>query len=648
MSISGNEIRRKYIDFMVKNGHVAIPSAALVPDNDPTTLFTGSGMQPMVPYLLGETHPMGTRITDSQKCFRADDIEEVGDNRHTTFFEMLGNWSFGDYTKADQINWMFEFLVDELGLNPNNLYISAFGGDAENGLPRDTEAPELWKALFEAKNIVAGVADIGTEANGYERGMKAGERIFYYEAKKNWWSRAGTPEKMPIGEPGGPDSEMFYDFGTPHDTKWGEHCHPNCDCGRFMEIGNNVFMEYVKTGENEFTELKSKNIDFGGGLERIAAAANNEADVFKTDLLWNVITQIQNLSGKLYPDYEEAFRVVTDHIRGAVFMIGDGIMPGNSEQGYFVRRLLRRAVRYADILEIPSGELQNLAESVIETFGAHYTNLVAQKEQIKHAIALEEEQFRKTLEHGLKQFNKISLQVHLTSTEVDGKKVIDKSVVPVTKQAISAQNAFDLFTTYGFPIELTEEIATEKGLIVDKSGFEKLMKEHREKSRASAEHKFKGGLADHSDKVVQYHTSTHLLLAGLRKYVGTHVHQAGSNITGERLRFDFTSPEKMTLEQITQVENFVNAAIKTGGDVTIDFMPKAMAEADETVEGSFWDRYPDEVKVYTVTGHDGTVFSRELCGGPHVEKLEDIKGTFKITKEESSAAGVRRVKAVLD
>ena len=649
MSISGNEIRQKYIDFMVKNGHVAIPSAALVPDNDPTTLFTGSGMQPMVPYLLGETHPMGTRITDSQKCFRADDIEEVGDNRHTTFFEMLGNWSFGDYTKADQINWMFEFLIDELGLDPKNLYISAFGGDEKNGLPRDEEAPEIWKTLFATKNIEVGIADIGTEAHGYERGMKTGERIFYYEAKKNWWSRAGTPEKMPIGEPGGPDSEMFYDFGTEHDPKWGEHCHPNCDCGRFMEIGNNVFMEYVKTDTNEFTELKSKNIDFGGGLERIAAAANNEADVFKTDLLWNVITQITALSGKLYPDHEEAFRVVTDHIRGAVFMIGDGIMPGNTEQGYFVRRLLRRAVRYADVLGIPAGELQNLAESVIGTFGAHYTNLVAQKEQIKHAIALEEEQFRKTLENGLKQFNKIELKLTINTKELVGGETISSSrQIPVEIGSISAQNAFELFTTYGFPIELTLEIAKEKGLTVDVAGFETLMVEHREKSRAGAEHKFKGGLADHSEKVVQYHTATHLMLAGLRKYVGTHVHQAGSNITGERLRFDFTNPEKVSDEQIKQIEDFVNAAIKTGGDVTIDFMPKAQAEADETVEGSFWDRYPEEVKVYTVTGRDGSVFSRELCGGPHVEKLEDIIGTFKITKEESSSAGVRRIKATLE
>lgn len=648
MPQSGNDIRQKYLDFMAARGHVVVPSAAIVPENDPTTLFTGSGMQPMVPYLLGEIHPMGTRIVDSQKCFRAEDIDEVGDNRHTTFFEMLGNWSFGDYTKEDQIKWMFEFLIDDLTLDPNNLYISVFGGDEQNGLPRDTVAPLIWQALFAEKGIEAVVADIGSEAAGYERGMEVGERIFYYEAKKNWWSRAGVPEKMPIGEPGGPDTEMFYDFGTKHDPKWGTHCHPNCDCGRFMEIGNNVFMEYQKTGERTFTELKSKNIDFGGGLERIAAAVNGEADVFKVDLLYGVVKQLEKLTNKKYIDHEVAFRVVTDHIRGAVFMIGDGVLPGNSEQGYFVRRLLRRAVRYADVLGLPAGELKNLAESVITMYESHYTSLTNQKDAIKHAIALEEEQFRKTLENGLKQFNKISLQVHVTSKEVDGKRVIDESVPTVTKKAINAQNAFDLFTTFGFPIELTEEIAAEKGLVVDKQGFDVLMAAHKAKSRAGAEHKFKGGLADHSEKVVQYHTTTHLLLAGLRKYVGTQVHQAGSNITGERLRFDFTTPEKMTGEQIKHVEEFVNLAIKTGGDVTIDYMPKDQAEADETVEGSFWDRYPEEVKVYTVTGRDGTVFSRELCGGPHVEKLEDIKGIFKITKEESSSAGVRRIKAVLE
>ncbi len=649
--MSGNDIRSKYLAFMEKKGHAIVPSSGLVPDNDPTTLFTGSGMQPMLPYLLGEIHPKGTRITDSQRCFRAEDIEEVGDNRHTTFFEMLGNWSFGDYFKKEQIEWMYEFLVTEVGIDPSRLYISVFGGDEANNLPRDTVAPELWKSLFTTAGIDAEVVHIGSEADGYARGMNPGERIFYYEAKKNWWSRAGVPVKMPVGEPGGPDSEMFYDFGTPHDTKHGVHCHPNCDCGRFMEIGNNVFMQYIKTGENEFTELKNKNIDFGGGLERIVAASLHStqgiADVFLTDLFTPTIIQIEKLSQKKYSEHLQAFRIVADHIRGAVFMIGDDIFPSNTEQGYFARRLLRRAVRYADRLGVKAGEFAHLAESVITTYGNHYPYLIEKKATITEAIAREETQFRKTLENGLKQFSKISLQIHLPGTRVDGKIIIDEGQKPTTKKSISAQNAYELFTTYGFPIELTDEIAHEKGLVVDRRGFEKLMLEHRETSRAGAEQKFKGGLADHSERVVQYHTATHLLLTGLRHELGTHVHQAGSNITGERLRFDFTHGDKVERDVLDRVEAFVNNAIRTGGKVTTSMMTKTIAQNDPTIEASFWDRYPDEVKVYTMTGNDGVVFSRELCGGPHVETLEEIPPTFSITKEESSAAGIRRIKAIL-
>ncbi len=625
MSISGNEIRQKYIDFMVKNGHVAIPSAALVPDNDPTTLFTSSGMQPLIPYLMGQEHPSGARLVNSQKCFRADDIDEVGDNRHTTFFEMLGNWSLGDYFKQEQLPFFYTFLVDEVGLDPEKIYVTVFQGDEANGVPRDTEAVEIWQRLFSERGVSAGVGEMGSEEAGGKRGMQDGERIFYYDAAKNWWTRAGKIEKMPVGEIGGPDSEVFYDFGTPHDTKWGDHCHPNCDCGRFLEIGNSVFMQYIKT-ENGFEKLPKQNVDFGGGLERIAAAANADGDVFKIDLLNCVVTQIEQLSNKTYRGNEMAFRVITDHIRGVVFMLGDGILPSNSEQGYFVRRLIRRAVRFADSLGVKEEEFGNIANSVINIYESFYNNLNLFRSQIRAVIDEEERLFRKTLEHGLKQFNKYASQGN----------------------SVSGEQAFELFTTYGFPVELTEELASEKGIIVDMKDFHSRMTVHREKSRAGAEHKFKGGLADHSDKVVQYHTATHLMLAGLRKFVGHHVHQAGSNITGERLRFDFTNPEKVSDEQIKQIEDFVNAAIKTGGDVTIDFMPKAQAEADETVEGSFWDRYPEEVKVYTVTGRDGSVFSRELCGGPHVEKLEDIIGTFKITKEESSSAGVRRIKATLE
>jgi alanyl-tRNA synthetase len=645
--MKSNNIRKSFLQYMEKNGHAIIPSAAIVPENDPTTLFTGSGMQPLVPYLMGETHPKGTRLTDSQKCFRAEDIEEVGDSSHTTFFEMLGNWSLGDYFKQEQIPWIADFYLDEIGLDPEKFYVTAFIGDAKAGVPKDDEAAALWQAIFEKKGVSKDIAELGSAEKASQRGIKPGERIFFYDAAENWWSRAGTPENMPVGEIGGGDSEMFYDFGTPHDTKYGEHCHPACDCGRFMEIGNSVFMEYLKT-ETGFEKLPAQNVDFGGGLERIAAAAIDSKDMFKTDLLWPVVEQIQVLSGKQYQENLEAFRVITDHIRGAVFMIGDGVLPSNTEQGYFVRRLLRRAVRYADVLGIPTGRFSDLAHSVIAIYQDHYTYLEDKKGAITDAITQEEEQFRKTLENGLKQFNKIEIQLHLKSSGVkNGKKVIDPKQKPVQIRAISAQNAFDLFTTYGFPIELTQEIAQEKELVVDLKGFKKLMAEHKEKSRAGAEQKFKGGLADQSDTVVQYHTATHLMLAALRHFLGEHIHQAGSNITSERLRFDFTQGEKVEKETLGQIEDWVNNAIQNGGTVKIETMAKTDAENDPTVEGSFWDRYPDEVKVYTMTGNDGTVFSRELCGGPHVEKLEDIAGTFKITKEESSSAGVRRIKAVL-
>ena len=645
MKVSGNDVRKKYLEYMSSRSHAVIPSAGIVPENDPTTLFTGSGMQPIVPYLLGEQHPKGTRLTDSQKCFRAEDIDDVGDNRHTTFFEMLGNWSLGDYFKQEQIPWIFDFLVDSIGLDPKRLYVTAFQGDKDHNIPKDKETVEIWQDIFSKAGISNGVADMGSAEAGSERGMEEGERIFYYNAKENWWSRSGVPDKMPIGELGGGDSEMFYDFGTEHDTAFGQRCHPACDCGRFIEIGNSVFMEYIKT-KTGFEKLPNQNVDFGGGLERITAAANNDNDVFKVDLLYNVIKQLEELSGKKYQDNLEAFRVIADHIRGAVFMIGDGVAPANSDQGYFVRRLLRRAVRFADVLEVPPQELKNLADSVIALYTEHYAYLKDKRQDIIEAIETEESQFRKTLENGLKQFNKVSLQIHVSTKEDGGKKVIDKSSA-TTKRAISDKSAFDLFTTYGFPIELTEEIAAEKNLVVDRAGFNKLMEEHRDKSRAGAEQKFKGGLADNSEIVVQYHTTTHLMLAALREILGYHVHQAGSNITAERLRYDFTHPEKLTPETIAEIENWVNNAIQTGGTVAIETMGKSDAESDPTIEGSFWDRYPDQVKVYVVTGNDGTIFSKELCGGPHVKELSDIKGTFKIKKEESSSAGVRRIKAVL-
>ncbi len=622
--MSGNLIRQKYLEFFKAKAHAIVPSSALVPENDPTTLFTGSGMQPMLPYLMGETHPKGTRIVDSQKAFRSDDIEEVGDNRHTTFFEMLGNWSFGDYFKEEQLSWMFEFLTKKVDLDPQRLYFTVFAGDEKNNLPKDDESVAIWQRLLGEVGVSHEVAHIGSEAEGGARGIKDGERIFYYEAKKNWWSRAGVPEKMPAGEPGGPDSEMFYDFGTEHDTKYGEHCHPNCDCGRFMEIGNNVFMEYVKNTDGTFSKLPQKNVDFGGGLERMTAAAQDDPDIFKIDLLAPIISQLETLSGKKYTDNLVAFRVIADHIRAATFLIGDGVVPLNVDRGYFVRRLLRRSIRYADILGIPEGELKNLAKSVITIYQTHYPSLAKQVGSIEWEIEEEEKGFRITLKHGMRRFEKMA-----------------------KKGSLSGEEAFFLFTTHGFPIELTQEIADERNILVDNLGFKEAMKKHQETSRAGAEHKFKGGLADHSEKVVQYHTATHLLLAGLRKELGDEVHQAGSNITGERLRFDFTYPKKVDRETLDRVGQYVTNAIRAGASVTIETLSKDAAQHDPAIEGSFWERYPDEVKVYTVRGVDGTVYSRELCGGPHVENTATLTGVFKIISEESSAAGIRRVKAVL-
>lgn len=645
--MTGNEIRGKFLAFMEKQGHAVIPSSPLIPENDATTLFTGSGMQPLVPYLMGQEHPMGTRIADSQKCFRAEDIEEVGDNRHTTFFEMLGNWSLGDYFKKEQIPWMYAFLIDEIGLDPERFYVSAFIGDSETGVPKDTESAEIWRELFAEKGVSNGAADMGSEADGGKRGMKEEERIFFYDASKNWWSRAGKPEKMPIGEIGGPDTEMFYDFGTPHDTKFGEFCHPNCDCGRFIEIGNNVFIEYIKAEDGSFAKLPKQNVDFGGGLERIAAAANNDADVFTTDLFQNVITMIEDLSDSTYEKNKTAYRIIADHIRGAVFMISDGIYPANAEQGYFTRRLLRRAVRYADIVGIPHGEFKHLAKSVVDTYREHYTKIGEHESDIIDTIHGEEVQFRKTLENGLKEFNKIALKVTLPVIKTDGKVVIDKSKKITPQKFITGENAFSLFTTYGFPIELTIEIAKERGMTVALDEFKDFMEKHRELSRSGSEQKFKGGLADHGDKVVMYHTATHLLLAGLRKELGNGVHQAGSNITNERLRFDFTYDEKVSDDVLRRVEQFVNDAIQKGAGVRVDTISKTDAEKDPTIEGSFWEKYPDQVKVYTISDAEGTIYSRELCGGPHVESTGHIVGTFKIQKEESSSRGVRRIKAVL-
>lgn len=632
-----NEVRTKFLKFYEARGHTSIPSASLVPQNDPTTLFVGSGMQPLVPYLLGEAHPKGARLTDSQKSFRAEDIDEVGDNRHTTFFEMLGNWSLGDYFKKEQLPWVFEFLTSEIGIDPSKLYVTAFIGDEKNNVPRDTESAEIWQDLFGQKGITAQIVEVGSEEDGYRLGMRGG-RIFYYEAKKNWWSRAGVPENMPAGEPGGPDSEVFYDFGTPHDAKFGAECHPNCDCGRFMEIGNSVFMQYIKKEDGSFGLLPKQNVDFGGGLERIAAAAQGNADVFRIDVFWEVIELLQHFSGKSYDDssLRRSFRIVADHMRAAVFMLGDGVRPSNTERGYILRRLLRRASQHAQKLGIVTEKkedsmLVRAAVILVEKYKQAYSELDGEEayEAITSEIWKEEVQFAHTLEKGLKEFTKMA----------DG--------------PISGEQAYTLFTTYGFPFEMTKELAVERGVSVDEQGFQSFMKKHQEQSRAGAEQKFKGGLADHSEKTTRLHTAHHLLLKALQMVLGEHVKQRGSNITQERLRIDFSHGAKMTKEEIAEVERIVNEKIQEGLPMTRLTMRKEDAEAGGA-EHEFGAKYPDEVSVYVVGPQADTssaalaqAFSKEFCGGPHVTNTSELAGTFKIQKEEAVAAGIRRIKAVL-
>lgn len=624
------EVRQKYLEFFKSKGHTIIPSARLVPENDPTTLFTGSGMQPMVPFLLGEQHPAGTRIADSQKSFRTGDIDDVGDNRHTTFFEMLGNWSLGDYFKQEQIEWMFEFLTKELKLDPTKLFVSTFIGDDKNNIPKDTEAGQIWKRLFATVGIDAKEVEIGTEENGYKVGMQGG-RIFYYDVKKNWWSRAGVPDNMPTDEPGGPDSELFYEFSdVAHDTKFGEHCHPNCDCGRFMEIGNNVFMEYKKNSDGTFSKLPQRNIDFGGGLERLVAASLDKNDIFEIDTLKGIVETLEKLSGKSYADknFTSTFRVVADHIRAAVFLIGDGVVPTNSEQGYFVRRLLRRAIRFWDKLGIQDAGISALVAPLLECYKDAYPETFDKRDVIAEEIKREEEKFRSTLKKGLMILEK-EWQEH---------------------GDLSVTKVFDLYQTYGFPIELTNEIVSEKlgyNWEIVSDDLNNLIKAHKDLSRAGSEQKFKGGLGDTSEKSLQYHTATHLLHKALRDVLGNTVGQKGSNITPERLRFDFSFERKMTDEEKKQVEDIVNAKIHEALPVQNKIMPKADAEETGALH-FFGEKYGDQVSVYYIGNTIADAFSKEYCGGPHVKNTSELKGTFKILKEEAVSAGVRRIKAVLE
>ncbi len=629
-----SEVRARYLAFFKARGHVAIPSAPMVPENDPSTLFTSSGMQPLVPYLLGQPHPEGSRLVDSQMSFRAEDIEEIGDNRHTTFFEMLGNWSLGDYFKKEQLPWVFEFLTNKsegLGLDPARLYVTVFDGDEAVGMPLDEEAASIWQQLFAAKGISANLARVGTEEAGYQRGMKDGERIFAYGSKKNWWSRAGIPAKMPKGEPGGPDSEVFYDFNLSHDPAFGEHCHPNCDCGRFVEIGNSVFMQFIKQEDGSFADLPKRNVDFGGGLERLTAATLGNPDVFLIDVFEAARTVLEQYSGKRYQDPEatRSFRIILDHMRAASFMLASGIVPSNSEQGYVLRRLIRRSIREADKLGIKQAVLAEVADGFGFAYADQYPFVKENHDFIADELAKEETQFRKTLTNGLRELEKMR----------------------------DAIDAFTLFTTYGFPVELTQEIAKERGIELDLSTIAAKMKQHQADSRAGAAQKFAGGLADHQAQTIKYHTAHHLLLKALQMVLGPEVHQRGSNITSERLRIDFSYGEKMTLEQKTEVEKIVNEKLSEALPVIRTVMAKKDAEK-LGAEHEFGARYPEQVSVYSVGPLGATEaeprfresFSIEFCGGPHVANTAELCAggkRFVIQKEEASSAGVRRIKAIL-
>lgn len=607
--MTSRKIRQKYLDFFKARGHKEIAAASLVPENDPTTLFTSSGMQPLIPYLLGQEHPEGKRLVDSQPSFRAEDIEEVGDNRHTTFFEMLGNWSLGEYFKKEEINFLYGLLFDEFGINKEKIHITVFEG--EGSVSKDTQSVEIWKSL--------GISE---------------ERIHYYPAKKNWWSRSGPPDKMPVGEIGGPDTEVFYEFDVAHDSKYGDKCHPNCDCGRFMEICNAVFIQYQKQEDGSLKELSQKNVDFGGGLERLTAAANNENDIFKGDLHFPIIEKICEQTNVEYGKDEKttaSLRVITDHIKAATFLIKNGVEPSNKLQGYALRRLIRRAAVKMRQLKGELEILPKLVDPVIDIYqGTEYFE-IGDWDGIRKVVEDEVKRFELTLNKGLKEIEKID--------QIDGKK------------------AFDLYQTFGFPVEITEELFKEKGQVVNHNEFEEEFKKHQEESRTASAGMFKGGLADQLETTTKYHTTTHLLHQALRDVLGPEVFQKGSNITSERLRFDFSFNRKLTEKEVQKVEAIVNERIKL--DLKVDHMNIPIEKAKEmNAIGLFNDKYATEVSIYGVgPGFEldsnaldqrdrGGYYSLEFCGGPHVDHTGLIGG-IRLQKEEAISSGVRRIRAVI-
>lgn len=607
--MTASEILSRYVNFFEKRGHIRIENSSLVPLNDPTTLFTSSGMQPLLPYLLGESHPAGKRLVNVQNSFRAQDIDEIGDNRHTTFFRMLGNWSLGDYFKKEQIPWFWEFLTnpeDGLGLPPEKLYVTVFEGNSE--VPKDTEAKEIWTEIFEKGNL------------------NPEKKIFEYGVDKNWWSRAGEPSNMPEGEPGGPDTEVFYEFNVDHDKKFGEKCHVNCDCGRYMEIGNSVFMQYIKT-QDGFGELPQKNVDFGGGLERLVAATENKQDVFETSLFYPIIKEIESVTEKDYKNNSSPMRIILDHFLASVFIISNNIKPSNKEQGYVLRRLVRRGL---DNLYLLNGKSPiSIIEKIVDQYKETDEILVEKFEEIKNTILEEEQAYQKALAGGKKLIEK----------ELKGQRKGDELMGVVE---ISPEVAFKAITSFGLGPTQLESL----GYTFDKQKLADLIKDHQNLSRKGAERKFAGGLADHNDLTIKGHTATHLMHQALRDILGDKVHQSGSNITSERVRFDFNYDEKLTDEQIKKVEEIVRQKIEE--DLPVFNTIMTLNEAKELgAIGLFDEKYGDKVKIYTIGGKETdlkSAYSKEFCGGPHVEHTSQIN-SFDILKEEGVSRGIRRIYA---
>ena len=628
--MNASEIRQKFLEFQEKRGHKVIPPAPLVLENDPTTLFTGSGMQPLLPYLLGQPHPEGKRLTDSQPSMRLQDIEDVGDPRHTTVFEMLGNWSLGDYFKEEQIRGFFEFLTKVVGLDPNKIYVTCFIGNEKYGIPKDTEAADIWKKVFKEAGIDAKIAEIGSAEEGDKRGIKEGEHIFFYDDHENWWSRGGGIDTTPIGDPCGPDSEVFYDFGEDkQDIERYGKAHPASDGARFMEIGNQVFMQYKRNEDGTFSELTHKNVDFGGGLERITAASIDSFDVFKISLLKPIIDKIEEISGKNYDNNTDEMRIIADHLRGAYLLSAQGLKPSNKQQGYALRRLIRRAILKALDLGIAQDFISEIIPIIAENYKDLPDSILTTREDAVAVLEKEERAFRQTLNKGLKEMHK------MVGQDEDG--------------ILTGVDLFKLQDTYGFPFEVSVEEAYRQNIKLSdnyKEEFDKALAEQRERSKTASKGMFKGGLEDHGEMSTKYHTATHLTLAALKKIVDKDIHQKGSNITPERMRLDFNLDRKLTPEEKQAVEDQVNEWIKADLPVVFDTYDKEYARDELKAEGMFWEKYDDQVKVYTIGDFDKPV-SREICGGPHVEHT-GVLGHFKLKKEESSAAGIRRIKAILE